>query len=104
MSTIPASQHFHNVPVHDLAAAWDQFAGCQGHADPDTELMAVPTIDKHNNPGWRPAFRVPSTKTLVVVFTARPHASFMEAKRCLCELLTTMATEGSIVLQQEIAA
>ncbi|MDR5867266.1 hypothetical protein [Halomonas koreensis] len=100
---IPTTQHIASVPVHDLAAAWNVHAVGQGLVDPATELLAVPTLDRNNHVGWRPAFRVPSTSTLVVVHTASPHASCEEARRCLLDLLGAMAAEGSIIAP-EVAA
>ncbi len=103
-ATIPAAALVLPVPVHDLAAAWHQYAERHGAAAPDTELLAVPVIDRNNNPAWRPAIRVPSTHTLLVIHTARPHATQAAACQCLADLLLAMARDGSIHITQEIAA
>ncbi|MBB3142790.1 hypothetical protein [Halomonas organivorans] len=103
-NAIPASAHMIAAPVHDLAAAWNQHAVERCQVDPATELLAVPVTRPGRKPGWRPAFRVPATSTLVIVHTASPHASPEQARQCLADLLTAMAAEGSIILQPEIAA
>ncbi|MCL7938793.1 hypothetical protein M8009_00555 [Halomonas sp. ATCH28] len=98
------SQALHSVPVHDLATAWNSYAMTATGVDPATELLAVPVLTTNNRVAWRPAIRVPATRTLVVVHTAAPHASFDEARQCLSSLLTAMATEGSITLRGRAAA
>lgn len=102
--SIPSSQTLHNVQVHDLASAWQAYAMTVTGVDPATELCAVPVLTIGHSVGWRPAFRVPATRTLVVIHTARPHASAVEARDCLVSLLTAMATEGSITLHGRAAA
>ncbi|MCK2183542.1 hypothetical protein [Halomonas getboli] len=101
---IPAAALVLPVPVHDLAAAWLQHAERHGAAAPDTELLAVPIIDRNNNPAWRPAIRVPSTRTLLVIHTARPHATEAAATQCLADLLLAMARDGSVRVTQGVAA
>ncbi|WFM72919.1 hypothetical protein [Halomonas sp. CKK8] len=99
-----ASQDLHSVPVHDLATAWNAYAMTATGVDPATELLAVPVLTTGHRVGWRPAIRVPATRTLVVVHTAAPHASFDEARQCLSSLLTAMATKGSTTLHGRAAA
>ncbi|MDI5890639.1 hypothetical protein [Halomonas rhizosphaerae] len=101
---LPSSQALYSVPVHDLATAWRQHAMTHHGVDPCTELCAVPVLTIGHSIGWRPAFRLPATRTLVVIHTARPHASAGEARDCLVSLLTAMATEGSITLHGRAAA
>lgn len=102
--TSSPSRYLHDVRVHDLAAAWNVHAVSHGLVEPGTQLMAVPAVPGNPEAGYRPAFYVPSSRTLVVVFAAQPHRTYQAAKYCLIDLLDAMHRTGAVNLTTEIAA
>ena len=102
--TQPAYKALHNVRIHDLAETWARLVVDQGHVDPAIELNAVPVLTTGHAVGWRPAIRIPATRTLIVVHAAAPHAIAAEAIRSLGTLLGAMALAGSITLHGRAAA
>lgn len=98
MAHSPIPPNTRHVAVRYLAEVWQDHAASSGTVNPNTQLTAVPAMVTNLEAGYRPAFYVPDTNTLVVVLMAFPHRTFENAKQCLIDLLEAMQQTGAITL------